>query len=234
MKFHSPTRSFALVAALSGAAALLCASATAQGRPHHGGGVPRPQAPRSQAPPERSPAPPEVHQQQQPVASASANPVLVPRNQSGEHLAGWLDRHSNLTPAQQQQALEHEPGFHDLPPQTQQRYRDQLTRLNAMPPGQRSKLLSHTEAMEHLTPEQRGQVRNAMQQWAALPPASHRAVGRAFRNLRDMTPAQRDAYMNSPDIRSQFTDQERSTITNLMAVEPYLPPRNPSEPNPNF
>jgi len=148
------------------------------------------------------------------------NPAQKP---TGEHLPVWLDKHSNLTPAQQQQALEKEPGFHELPPQTQQRMRDRLTQLDNMSPEKRSQLLARAEAMEHITPEQRGQVRGAMQQLSALPPASRRAVSRAFRNLRDMTPAQREAYLNSPDIRSQYTDQERGAIASLMAVEPYLP-----------
>jgi hypothetical protein len=143
----------------------------------------------------------------------------------------WLDKHSNLTPTQQQQALEKEPGFHELPAQTQQRMRDRLAQLDNMSPEKRSQLLARTEAMEHMTPEQRGQVRGAMQQLSALPAASRHAVSRAFRNLRDMTPAQRDSYLNSPDIRSQFTDQERGALASLLAVEPYLP-HNQGDSNP--
>jgi Protein of unknown function (DUF3106) len=234
MKFSQPIRFFAFVAALSGAAVLLCANATAQNRPHRGGSEHAP-APIERRPP---PAPSETHPSQ--PAANSAPPAPIERRaptqapQNGEHLAGWLDHHSNLTPAQQQQALEREPGFHDLPPQTQQRYRDQITRLNNMPPDQRSRLLARNEFMEHLTPDQRGQVRGAMQELATLPPASHRAVMRTFRVVRGMPPPQRLAYLNSPDIRSQFTPQERDTLQHLMAVEPYLPPSAPNEPNPNF
>ena len=36
---------------------------------------------------------------------------------------------------------------------------------------------------------------------------------------------QRQQYMNSPAFRSQFNDQERGTLGNLMSVEPYLPNR---------
>jgi hypothetical protein len=142
-----------------------------------------------------------------------------------------LNQHSGLSPSQQQLALEKEPGFHDLPAPTQQRMRERLTQLNAMTPEQRARIVARTEAMEKLTPEQRTQVRASMQQVASLPPASRRAVERAFRTLRGMNPAQREAYLNSPDIRSQFTDQERSTLSSLMAAEPYIPPSN-GEPNP--
>ena len=39
----------------------------------------------------------------------------------GQHLAQWMDSHKSLPLAQQQQALEREPGFHDLAPEVQQR-----------------------------------------------------------------------------------------------------------------
>ena len=57
-----------------------------------------------------------------------------------------MDRHSNLPLAEQQRALENEPGFRDLPPQTQQRMRDRLTQLNNMTPEQRRRILERTEA----------------------------------------------------------------------------------------
>src|SRR5271156_6889289 len=68
-----------------------------------------------------------------------------------EHLPQWMARHSNLSPAEQQRALENEPGFRDLPPQTQQRIRDRLTQLNSMTPEQRRRILERSEQMEHLT-----------------------------------------------------------------------------------
>ena len=59
-------------------------------------------------------------------------------------------------------ALANEPGFRDLPPQTQQAMQNRLTQLNNMPPDQRRRLFEHAEAMEQLTPPQRQQVRGAI------------------------------------------------------------------------
>ena len=198
-----PNRSLAYFAALAGVSFLLCASSLSA----------------QTAPAQSKLAPIQRHE----------NPGQ--RAPTGEHLAGWLNQHSGLTPAQQQQALEKEPGFHDLPAQTQERMRERLTQLNNMTPEQRARLVARTEAMEKLTPEQRLQVRTTMQQVANLPPASRRAVERAFRTLRGMNPTQREAYINSPDIRSQFTEQERGALSSLMAAEPYIPPTT-GEPNP--
>jgi hypothetical protein len=145
------------------------------------------------------------------------------QSQRQEHLSQWMDRHSNLPLDQQQKALESEPGFRDLPPETQQRMRDSLTKLNNMSPEQRRRVLARTEAMEHLTPQQRQQVRGALSQLGGLPMDRRRLVARAFRDLREMPEPQRQAILSSDRFRSQFSDQERGTISSLLAVEPYLP-----------
>jgi hypothetical protein len=149
--------------------------------------------------------------------------------QNREHLAEWMDRHSNLPLDQQQRALQNEPGFHDLPPQTQQRMLDRLSRLNNMPPDQRRRILERNEALEHLSPAQRQEFRGAMQQLGALPTDRRRAVAHAFRNLREMPPSQRQAMLNSDSFRGQFSDTERGTLSNLLAVEPLIPAQRPND-----
>ena len=161
-----------------------------------------------------------------PPAAAARVPHV---GQQQEHLAQWMDRHRNLPLPQQQQALEREPGFRDLPAQTQQRMQDRLTQLNNMPPEQRKRLLERTEALEQLSPQQRQQVRGALQQLSSLPVDRRRLVARAFRDLREMPVPQRDAVLASDRFHGQFSDQERGTLSGLLAVEPYLPVQHPSE-----
>ncbi|MEI9979368.1 MAG: DUF3106 domain-containing protein [Edaphobacter sp.] len=146
-----------------------------------------------------------------------------------EHLGQWMERHSNMPLADQQRALENEPGFRDLPPQTQQAMRDRLTQLNNMPPEQRRRMIEHTEVMERLTPQQRQQFRAATEQYRSLPEDRRRLVARAFRDLREMPVPQRQAILNSDHFRSQFSDQERGTLSNLLSVEPYLPVEHPND-----
>lgn len=142
---------------------------------------------------------------------------------NGEHLPEWLNQHKNLTPEQQQQALEKEPGFHDLPPQTQQHIRDQLKRLNAMTPEKRQRFLETNEWMEHLTPAQRNQVNSATKQLRDLPPDQRVYVARTFRGLRELSPAQRQAVLNSERF-NHLTNAQRATLNSLMQVEPLMPP----------
>lgn len=180
-------------------------------------------ASRPSAPIERrtAPAPAPI---QRKSGDLSKNRNMTGGKLQGEHLAAWMNHHSTETTIQKLQSLEKEPGFHDLPPQTQQRMRDRLVQLDNMTPERRQQIIDRTEAMEKLSPDQRSQVRTTLAQVAALPPASRRAVQRTFRIVREMAPDQRQAYLNSPDIRSQFTDQERDILQRLMTVEPYLPP----------
>jgi hypothetical protein len=173
------------------------------------------------------------------VGQASRPAVNAPRPAQGpkqnapkgnqEHLPQWMARHSNLSPAEQQRALENEPGFRDLPPQTQQRMHDRITQLNNMTPEQRRRLLERNEQIEHLTPTQRQQWHGAMEQYRGLPEDRRRMVARAFRDLREMPQPQRQAILNSDRFRGQFSDQERNTISNLLAVEPYLPVQHPND-----
>ena len=159
--------------------------------------------------------------------------VQAPKQNGGkgnqEHMPQWMARHSNLSPADQQKALEKEPGFRDLPPQTQQALRNRLTQLNNMNPEQRRRMLEHTEIMERLTPQQRQQFRSAAEQYRGLPDDRRRMVARAFRDLREMPEPQRQAILNSDRFRGQFSDQERNTLSGLLSVEPYLPVERPNE-----
>jgi Protein of unknown function (DUF3106) len=142
-------------------------------------------------------------------------------NQS--HLGAWLQRHGNLTPQQQERALQSEPGFNRLPPETQQKLMNRLQQLNRMPPNQRQRTVDHIEALERLTPQMRQQVRGSFQDFHALPEDRQRMVRKAFRDLREYPPEQRQAMMNSSQFQAQFTPQERGILGNILAVEPYHP-----------
>jgi hypothetical protein len=157
-------------------------------------------------------------------------PRAVPRPQQAnqEHLSQWMERHSNLSLAEQQRALQNEPGFSTLPKQVQQRELDQLARLNNMTPQQRGRELDRTEAIERLTPAQRQQWSSAVHQMNALPIPRRRLVLRAVIDLRVMPPEQRERVIASPAFAAQFSDEERQTLRTLLMGEPYLAAGPPS------
>jgi hypothetical protein len=154
-------------------------------------------------------------------------PANRPRPQGQPHLGEWLVRHQNLSLPDQERALQNEPGFNQLPPETQQRLMGRLQQLNRMPPARRQRTIDQIEAMERLSPEMRQQVRGSFQQFRAEPMDRQRMMKKAFRDLREYPPEQRQAMMNSSQFQAQFSPQERSILGNMLEVEPYRPGAGP-------
>jgi hypothetical protein len=141
----------------------------------------------------------------------------------GEHLPEWMEQHRGMTLEQQQEALDREPGFRELPVQTQMQMHQRLAQLNAMTPEMRARTLAHTEAMERLSPAQRSQVRGVMEQLGVLPQDQRRQVIRSFRELRTLPPEQRLGMMNSPRY-GWLSYAQRTVLSNLILIAPLLPP----------
>jgi hypothetical protein len=141
----------------------------------------------------------------------------------GEHLPEWMEQHRGMTLEQQQTALDREPGFRELPLQTQIQMHQRLAQLNAMTPEMRARTLAHSEAMERLSPAQRSQVRGTMEQLGLLPMDQRRQVIRSFRELRMLPPEQRFGMMNSPRY-GWLNYEQRTVLTNLIVIAPMLPP----------
>ena len=141
----------------------------------------------------------------------------------GEHLPEWMEQHRGMTLEQQQAALDREPGFRELPVQTQIQMHQRLAQLNAMTPEMRARTLAHSEAMERLNPAQRMQVRGAMEQLGLLPMDQRRQVVRSFRELRMLPPEERMGMMNSPRY-GWLNYEQRTVLTNLIVIAPMLPP----------
>ncbi|MGC2403473.1 MAG: DUF3106 domain-containing protein [Acidobacteriaceae bacterium] len=160
-----------------------------------------------------------------PARQAAHPPPIRPRMENNQqpHLGTWLERHSNLSPQEQEKALQNEPGFGQLPPETQQRLLSRLQQLNRMPPAQRQRMVDRIEVMERMSPEMRQEVRSSVQQFHTLPTDRQRMMKKAFRDLREYPPEQRQAMMNSAQFQAQFSPQERGILGNMLTMEPYRP-----------
>jgi hypothetical protein len=136
----------------------------------------------------------------------------------GPGLPQWMEQHRNLPPADQERALENDPGFRALNPQQQQRALNQLRRLQAMTPEQRNR----SWALLRMTPQQREQFDGVLSQYSALPPGRQLLVHRAFAALRRVPPPQRQAAMATYPPMRQFSPYERQILANLLFWEPYI------------
>lgn len=187
--------------------------------------------------PQQAPAPIERRSPSPKSPYASPNGPERP-GVRGEHLAQWMNQHSNLSPQQQQQALQQERGFQSLPSSTQQRYLERLAQLNAMNPQRRQRVLARTEAMERLDPGQRAEVRGAMSQLGGLPQDERHAVAQTFRSLRELPPEQRMPAYQSGRYGPPLNSAQQAALFNLLRVEPLMgsmlmpPPRPQQQPGP--
>jgi hypothetical protein len=172
----------------------------------------RAQAPVHSAPARNGPGPSAV-----PHAQNPARPV--PRGHSGY----WLRQHKDMTPAEQERALQNDPNFRRLNPQQQQRLRQRLQHFSSLPPQQQQRMLNRMETWEHLTPAQKQQVRQFHYQLQMLPPGRQRMVGTALNDLRAMPPAQREQVIDSERFRSMFSPQEREMLRGASRL-PLTPP----------
>ena len=193
------------------------------------------------APPQNHPAPayqpahpvqpyPELRAPSNPAGNASHYEQPGPKTSYAnvrpgtQHLPEWLNNHQNLTPRQQEDALRREPGFRDLPSEQQQRLVNRLHTLDEKTPEQRQRILARNEAFEHLSPERQQEVRGASQALGQMAPDRQQAVRHAFQQLRQMPPQERQQTLNPGPYASQFTQQERTVLGNLLSIEPYQRP----------
>ncbi len=148
------------------------------------------------------------HDSQQPPKREQAGP----RHQQQGHVGDWLRRHKDLPPAEQERALENEPGFRHLPPERQQQLRERLQRFSSLPPQQQQRILNNMDRWAHLTPEQKQQARQVYGQMQQLPPERRHMVNTAIRDLRAMPPEQREQVINSDRFKAMFSPQERDIM----------------------
>lgn len=149
-------------------------------------------------------------EQPKPQHQAAPHPAKPAAQQA--HAGQWLRQNRNLTPEQQQKALENDPQFRRLPPQQQERLRQRLQHFNQRPPEEQQRILGRMDTWGHLTPEQKQQAREMHAQWQQLSPGRKQAVQSAVKALRAMPPEARESQIDSPAYKNQFSPQERQML----------------------
>lgn len=176
-------------------------------------------------PPQSHTAPANHAPQSQPNRQAQV------RQQPRGHAGDWLRRYKDLPPAEQERALQSDPGFRQLSPEQQQRLRQRLQHFSSLPPQQQTRVLSRMETWEHLTPEQKQQALQTFRQMRQLPPDRQRTVRTAVRDLAAMPPDERERVIDSDRFKGMFSDQERDIIRGATRL-PLATPENGGETGP--
>jgi Protein of unknown function (DUF3106) len=148
-------------------------------------------------------------------------------NTPGLHGGDWLRKHRNLSPVEQQKALDKDPEFRKLPPDVQDRLRTRLQHFNSLPPQRQQLILQRLDRWDRMTPAQRDHARTLFQHFRDLPEDRRKAMVQAFHNLRAFPPEQQQKMLDSPQYRTAFSDSERSIMRGMSELN--LGPPHPSE-----
>lgn len=130
----------------------------------------------------------------------------------GPHAGDWLRKNMNTPPAQQKQELEKSDDFKKLNPAQQQQLLNRLNHFNNMSPDQKNRVLTHMQWLEHLPPDQRQKADALHQQFHSLSPDRRTAVRRGLFSMRDMSPQDRQKTIDSQQMKSNYSDQERQIM----------------------
>lgn len=118
----------------------------------------------------------------------------------------------NTSPAQQRQELEKSDDFKKLSPDKQQQLLNRLNRFNSMTPDQKNRVLNHMEWLEHLPPDKKKEADALHQQFHNLSVDRRQAVRRALFGMKDMNPGERQKNIESQEMKSNFSENERQII----------------------
>lgn len=154
-----------------------------------------------------------------PVAFAQGRRGAInrtPRAGAEQATSTPIDEFETMSPEEQQRALDR------LPPDEQQKVRQQLQRFNALPPEQQRALRNLYTRLHQLPPERQDTVRRAVGRFSQQPAERRQAIRDEFLSLANLPESQRQMRMASPEFRAMFNRKEQGIIRDMA---PLLPAR---------
>lgn len=149
--------------------------------------------------------------------NAGANRNLTPRQQLGVGAARpWVQRMRQATPAEREHFFQNSPAFRNLPPEKQNRMREQFNRWDRMTPQQKADLQQKEAIWRNLTPDQKTHIRNdILPTWRQMSPDRRQAVQHRLEILQNMPESARNERLNDPKFTEGMSDEDRATLRDL-------------------
>ena len=159
------------------------------------------------------------------------NRNLTPRQQLGMGAARpWVQRMRQATPAQRERFFQNSPAFRNLPPEKQNRIREQFNRWDRMTPQQRADLETREKNWQSLTPEQKDHIRNdVLPVWKQMPPDRRQAIQHRLEILQNMPESARNQRLNDPRFTEGMSNEDRAMLHDLSHLHVGGAPDAPME-----
>ncbi len=138
-----------------------------------------------------------------------------PANKPGKSDAAGprpIEEFMRMSPADREKALQ------KLPPERQEKIRQQLQRYDQMPPERKAQL----QRLWQLPPDKQQKVRSSMRDFSELPQDRRRTMRQQLQSLGTMSAEERGDYLKSPEFKQQYTPDEQEIMKNMSEI---LPPR---------
>ncbi|MGA2595836.1 MAG: DUF3106 domain-containing protein [Bryobacteraceae bacterium] len=123
-----------------------------------------------------------------------------------------VEEFMRMSPADREKALER------LPPERQEKVRQQLQRYDEMPPERKAQL----QRLWQLPPDKQQRVRSSMRDFSELPQDRRRAMRQQLQSMGTMSAEERSDYLKSPEFKQQYSPDEQEMMKNMSEI---LPPR---------
>jgi hypothetical protein len=120
-----------------------------------------------------------------------------------------VDRWNDMKPEQRETALA------KLPPDRQQKIRDQIARFNSLPETEQQRLRERYERLQQMPPDKRDAVRRELRHFSETPVERRRELVREMRELRDLNDGDRRSRMASDGYRARYSPEERQMLQDL-------------------
>ncbi len=126
-----------------------------------------------------------------------------------------VDRWNAMPPEQRERALS------KLPPERQEKVRNQIARFNSLPEAEQQRLRQRYQRLMAMPPEQQDVIRRQLAKFNGMPQERRQALAREMRKMRDMSPEERRGRFESEDFHERYSPDEQQTIQDLSE---YLAP----------
>ena len=135
---------------------------------------------------------------------------------------------SGYASGRQEQFLQNNQRFQNLPPEQQAQIRQRLEAWNRLTPAQQQDLRERQQVWEQMTPEQQRDVRQTLlPRWQQLPPPRRQAILQRLHSLRDLSEAERQAKLNDPAFVQGLNPEDREMLGQLAHLHVGMAPDPP-------
>lgn len=115
-----------------------------------------------------------------------------------------------MSPAERERALA------QLPPERQEKVRQQLQRYDQMPPERKAQL----QRLWELPPDKQQKVRQSMRDLGQQPQDRRQAMWQQLQRMNEMSRDERKHYFKSEDFKTQFSKPEQEIMKNVSEILP--------------